>query len=511
MDPPSPLAVDESSAPAVSPHPLVEVQPGRLIASVLLATFAADWLLFAARPPALGLALFALVCAAVILWNRNGWMEDRGLLWAAPVFLLAVAQATIDVSWINLVVLFLLLTFLAGSRFELSWSQRWPGWLENLLAWFKAPAQWTRANAILAAAKKERTKDTASDKLRRVTTIVLPGLILLVVFGMFLGAGNALAGSYLSRVWGGLADYLRTLTEIGPLRIIFWIFIATVALALCYPARCAGFRNSCVAEWRRFSLSNEHQVVLWQTWISLAALNGLYLFVNSLDVLYLWMQSELPEGVSYSSFVHEGVFALIASTVLAGVVISFFFQQSEEVARSKLAKVLAIAWIVQNLLLLSGVVVRLQLYVDAFGWSVLRFHVGSFLLLTGAGFILLSIYVIRTQTLRWLVLTNLIAMFGLIYLLQFANVNGWVSKWNVERWLANPETNLDVAYLEELAPPSWPALRLAADKGSGPEGPQVEDALQRAQAQAETVSQEQSWRSWQWRYTQWEKALRHSK
>lgn len=510
MGSPPALPADESSATFISTAELEEVRAGRLIAAVLLTTFAADWLLFGALPPALGLSFFALVCAAAILWNRDGWTKDRGLLWAAPIFLLSVAQAGIDVSWINLLVLFLLLTMLAGTRFSLPWSQRWPGWIEALLAWYKAPAQWTRTNAILLAAQKARKEDPSIDKLRRAGLIVLPGLVLLVVFGAFLGAGNALAGSYLTQAWEGATEYFRTLVQLNPFRIFFWILIATIALTFCYPGRCVAFARSCTAEWRRFSLSNDRQVVLWQTWISLAALNGLYLLVNSLDVFYLWMKTELPENVGYSSFVHEGVFALTASTVLAGVVISFFFQQSEDVARSRVAKALAIAWIAQNLLLLSGVVLRLHLYVDAFGWSVLRFHVGSFLLLTTVGFGLLSLYVIKGQSLRWLVLANLIAVFGLIYLLQFANVNGWVARWNVDRWLADPATTLDVEYLETLGSAAWPALRLAADEGSGSEQWKIGEALRRARNQARSTARDQSWRSWQWRYIRWEKALHGS-
>lgn len=504
---PSAIPGNESSASLISSTELEEVNPTRLIVSVLLVILAADWLLFRVRTPGLALSIFALICGGTILWNRRGWTRDRGLLWAAPVFLFSVIQAAVAFSWLNLLVLFVLLTLLAGTRFELPWLQRWPGWLEALVAWHKAPTQWARANAILRTAREASQEGSGPGHWRRAGQIVLPGLVLLIVFGAFLGAGNAMAGKYLGQIWQGLADYVRAFTNITPLRILFWIAMATIALSLCYPGRCGRFVRSCTGDWRRFSLSSDRQVSLWQTWISLAALNALYLFVNSLDVLYLWMETELPDGVSYSSFVHEGVFALIASTILAGLVISFFFQQSTEVGRSKLARALAVAWIAQNLLLLSGMVLRLHLYVDAFGWSVLRFHVGSFLVLTTAGFGLLTVYVIKGQTLRWLVLTNLKAVFALIYLLQFANVNGWVARWNVERWLADEQTNLDVNYLQELGPAAWPALKRAADEGSTGGRTSAEAALEYARMETEWNASHQTWQSWQWRYMHWKRAL----
>ncbi len=496
-----------NSGTSVAEPDFAEVTPARLALSVFLIALAADWLLYHAHAPGLALSIFVVVLGAVILWNRPAWTNDRGLCYAAPIAFLAVIQTAVAFSWINLLVLVTLLIFLSGTRFRLPWSQRWPGWFEAMAAWLKAPARWGWALSVLRNRRRATGDALYLRKSLRAGQILLPGLVLLFLFGILLGAGNALAGKYLVQAWEVLEESVRALARVSPLRLAFWAAMGTAALALCYPARCQLMSRASTAPWPRVSLSADHRVALWQTWISLAVVNALFLFVNTLDVFYLWMQTELPEGVGYSSFVHEGVYALIASTVLAGAVLAFFFQQSTDVTRSKLARALAIAWIAQNLLLLSGVALRLHLYIDAFGWSVLRFHVGSFLLLTAIGFGLLAVYIIKGMTLRRLILSNLTAVFCLFYLLQFANVHGWVARWNVERWMAGEGPELDVAYIESLDPPAWPALLAVAETGDRPEARCAREAIARARTAAIAAREDRTWRSWQWRREQWENRL----
>src|SRR5690606_9210762 len=54
-------------------------------------------------------------------------------------------------------------------------------------------------------------------------------------------------------------------------------------------------------------------------------LNLLILSVNITDLVFLWGGAELPEGVSYSQMVHQGVGSLIFSIILAVSVILFVF------------------------------------------------------------------------------------------------------------------------------------------------------------------------------------------
>ena len=63
----------------------------------------------------------------------------------------------------------------------------------------------------------------------------------------------------------------------------------------------------------------------------------------------------------------------------------------------------------------------------------------------------------------WLLTSNAIATFTLFFLVQFADVPGWVAQANVRQWQRTPGTTLerrtlDLEYLESLGASGWPAL-----------------------------------------------------
>ncbi len=201
----------------------------------------------------------------------------------------------------------------------------------------------------------------------------------------------------------------------------------------------------------------------------LAVLNALFFAVNTIDVVYLWLHTAIPEGMNGKQFLHEGVNSLIAATVLAGVVLTFLFQQSADVARAGTLRGLAFAWIAQNLVLIAGVFFRLKLYVDTEEMTAKRVYVACFLLLVTAGFVFLCAHVRRGRTAPRLIWRNAVAVFTLFFVLQFLDVIGWVCRYNVER---GPKRGagygFNIAYQLTLGPDAWPVLLHAAE--TAPEG-----------------------------------------
>jgi len=64
--------------------------------------------------------------------------------------------------------------------------------------------------------------------------------------------------------------------------------------------------------------------------------------------VYLWKHAELPNGITYSRFVHDGVYNLIATVIFSALVLTAIFQQSIAVTSSRGLKVLAMTWIQGN-------------------------------------------------------------------------------------------------------------------------------------------------------------------
>ena len=221
--------------------------------------------------------------------------------------------------------------------------------------------------------------------------------------------------------------------------------------------------------------------------------------MNTIDAAYLWQQAKLPEGVSFSTFVHTGVYSLIFATLLSAGEKETMFHQSIEIVRSRGLKALALLWIAQNLVLIAGVFLRLKLYVEAYQLSELRIYVGCFLLLVTAGFGLLAWHVVRDGTLGTLVFRNVLATFALFFVLQFPDVAGYVARFNVNQWRHDSHRMLDTDCLESLGPGGWTALCAVASQADALR-PGVADAKARvhrlAASEAERSNQS-DWRSYQ--------------
>jgi hypothetical protein len=180
-------------------------------------------------------------------------------------------------------------------------------------------------------------------------------------------------------------------------------------------------------------------------------------------------------------------------------VLVLIFQQAEPIRTARAVKFLALLWIAQNIVLISGVLLRLQRYVEAYQLSELRVYVGCFLLLASVGFVLLTIHVIAHKGLTWLLLTNVAATFALFFGLQFVDVAGWVAESNVARWEADRSRALDVDYLASLGASAIPSLIRVAETSDRAEAQQAVVVIQKRKGRAEAYLAEVDWRSWQQR------------
>jgi hypothetical protein len=280
-------------------------------------------------------------------------------------------------------------------------------------------------------------------------------------------------------------------------RLLFWLVSATVALTFLWPKASDGVIRRYSSPWPAFAAPADPAFARWRTWSMLGALNLLFFWANSLDAVFLWLHTQLPAGVTYSGFVHEGVFALTTATLLSAATLTLLLQQDGAVSGHPATRALAYAWIAQNLLLIASVALRLELYVEAYSLTVARCGVWCFLGLVALGFVLLARRIARNDSLNRLILSNGAAVVALFFVVQFVDLSGLVARYNTDRWLAHRTATVDVRYLQSLGPPAWPSLvRIYREGGSTPERAAARRALQTAAGRS---AQPRSWQSWQWR------------
>ena len=122
--------------------------------------------------------------------------------------------------------------------------------------------------------------------------------------------------------------------------------------------------------------------------ILFSLLNALILFVNCLDVYYLFIIKEKPEGLTYSEFIHQGVGQLIMSIIFAILIILFYFSgKINFIKENKWITILAGVWILQNIIMVSCNLAKNNLYVEEYSLTYKRIGVYVYLTLTIIGLI----------------------------------------------------------------------------------------------------------------------------
>ncbi len=479
--------------------------PANIIKNIAIAAIGAGLLtaladfLFWNHAPGISVAVYCFAVAGVTVAIR--WRKWKGHAnWVAAGLMLAAGWATaLQISFTNGVVLIILLAVVCGE----CWYEALPSsaarWAESIVAWVCSPGRWPWLfdTAATVAPDLFGSDSRVPARAGRIAKIFAPALGLGIIFSAIFGFGNAVYGDMLNRAGGHVADFVQSF-DFSFGHILFLLAAATLGLAFAQP-RLAPLAPRKWAGGLPPLYRVDVAVAVWQSRLILLVLNILFFTVNTIDVLYLWWHAKLPAGVTFSAFVHNGIWSLIVAVLLSALVITLIFQQQPEVRRGRLLKIAALVWIAQNLVLIAGVFLRLKLYVNAYELSEERVYVGCFLLLVVTGFILLGLHVAGPGNLNALFLRNAQATFALFFILQFANVAGWVAHYNVARWKHKPQRTLDVAYLASLGPGACPSLVEVASSANDPSGAAVQARIALRQiADGEATRLETTdWRSWQ--------------
>lgn len=479
--------------PAVAPGAPTEPKVLRLLGSGLLVTALGDSLLWGINA---GVAFGCFVLGLLlVLWGhrrvafRSGTSRVAGLLLAA-----SLVQTAIERSLSNNLVICVLLLVLIGDASYPQLRKGWARWSEALAAFLAIPVTlgWVPRSLLnLPPPSAHRCPSVGL-----VIKSVLPALVLGALFALLLGQGNAVLGQGMVEGLQWVWDTLLAL-DLSFGRFVFWGVLLAASLGLLRrPFADAGERW-----WTRplapFAPSADAVLARWRTVAILLVLNGLFFAANTVDAIYLWERGQLPVGVSQSQFVHQGVWSLISAVLLSAVVLTGLFQQSGPVVAARTVKGLSLVWVLQNVALISSVLLRLKMYVDQYQWSEQRVYVGFFLVLVSAGFALLAWRIVAGKGLNWLLFANGCAVFVLFFIVQFLDVAGWVAGSNVAAWARDRRRTLDLDYLQELGAPAYPALVAAAQTPGRYEARMAREIIVYLRGTQPAYLKARDWRSYQ--------------
>jgi hypothetical protein len=198
------------------------------------------------------------------------------------------------------------------------------------------------------------------------------------------------------------------------------------------------------------------------TKVVFVGLNLLLLLVNVIDTFHL-TQHIMPEGISFSEYVHQGVDALIWSILFAISIILWVFRGSQSFNGNKTNKILSYIWIGLNVWLVITAAYRNHLYIsEEHLFTYKRIGVYFFLTCATIGLGLTYIKIRYKLSNYFLVQTNTLVWFVFLVLSTSINWDRIIANHHVEYAILNNKT-ADIAYLYKLSYEAYPAIATYSD------------------------------------------------
>lgn len=170
------------------------------------------------------------------------------------------------------------------------------------------------------------------------------------------------------------------------------------------------------------------------------ALNLLLIFFLATDVIYL-LQENSSLKVSYSSSVHQGVYALMFSIICAIILILYFFRGNLNFyKKNKQLKILTFLWIALNVILALFTCMKNYQYVEALGLTYKRIGVFVYILLTLIGLITTYIKVNQIKNFYFLLRTNIAILFSCLFISALIPWDKTITEYNLSQ-LQHPDIN----------------------------------------------------------------------
>jgi hypothetical protein len=297
---------------------------------------------------------------------------------------------------------------------------------------------------------------------------------------------------------------------LDPLRVFIWGLVAAVTWPLLMPRLLPW---SAMGQWQGPLRPEADGLLFGAAAIrnSLIVFNAIFAVQTLMDLAYLWGGVRLPDDLTYADYAHRGAYPLIITAVLAGAFVLAAMRRDGPARNSPLLRGLVYLWVGQNVWLVISSILRLKLYVEAYGLSEMRIAAGIWMGLVASGLLLIVAKIAWDKSNRWLVMANSTALMLTLWATAFLNFPAAIATFNVAHSLevTGQGMALDDTYMSELGPQVIPALdtflrtapRLSAETRKAVE--LTRDNLAEPLIDSDLLGKAElhpvDWQSWTWR------------
>ncbi|MES2387663.1 MAG: DUF4153 domain-containing protein [Bacteroidota bacterium] len=183
------------------------------------------------------------------------------------------------------------------------------------------------------------------------------------------------------------------------------------------------------------------------------AMGTLAVFSDAYLLLGTKLSAREMEGTNASMKVHENVGGVVRGVICA-VALILFVHSKVNIKENKLTGILLFVFLVVNAgLLLNTAIANFQ-YVFTYGLTHKRIGVYIFLVITGSGLVITTIYLLQDKALSWLFnMNSFVAYTCLVFYI--------IMPWDIyiaESQLSQPANMLDIQYINELDDYALPVI-----------------------------------------------------
>lgn len=181
-------------------------------------------------------------------------------------------------------------------------------------------------------------------------------------------------------------------------------------------------------QYTTLSLKNEY----WIGIITLIMVNSLCIFINTIDIFWLWINFDAKNIQDFAKMVHDGTYILIFTILLSmGVLIYFFRGNLNFIPKNKLLLQLAYLWLLQNVFMALSVGLRTWYYIHERGLAYKRIGVLIFLVLTLFGIFSLYIKIKQQKTFYFLWNVNIKSVYLMLIFMSWIDWESWIVSHNI--------------------------------------------------------------------------------
>lgn len=356
------------------------------------------------------LVLVLVAAAADLAWPRSigfGMGAGIGCFLAINALLLLRKDFTRGEYWFLqvLAALNMLSLFVSGDIFN---------WLASVVMPFflvlmPSATSYTEANVRyrnwwsfwLARRRNGEEKKSRFAALRAMLPLlicILIGIIFFITFLCIFASGNPVV----ELVWNTLADWWNRLVKFLSISRDFWMHAAMWLVGIlwfgiyCFrrPARFAAPQPTPSA-----APATGSTMLPYLPLCVLLGINAAFAVATSTDIAFLWF-GNVPEGISQTTYLHEGAISITWAAVLAAGVLLILFRRRGSARSSVASRICGYLLVAQTFLLAISVYMRLYHQIEDYGFTMRRIQAAEAMLMGLAGLVILVLYMARTGTLR---------------------------------------------------------------------------------------------------------------